>query len=81
VGGGFTGHGTCMASLAAGTITGTSKDATIIPVKVFHRTFDATFASWTEVFSKIVENIVMRSKQGNSVISMSFRKFRLGVPS
>jgi hypothetical protein len=71
-----------MASLAAETISGTSKDANIIPVKAYNRQlFTTSWASWTEVFSWIVENIVRSSKKGNSVISMSFGEFCFGVPS
>jgi hypothetical protein len=84
VGGGVTQHGTCCASLAAGTISGTSKGATIIPIKGWHDTMDGfhgTFASWSAVFNTIVENIVATSKKGNSVISMSISRFCFGVPS
>jgi hypothetical protein len=79
--GGLTAHGTCMASLAAGTISGTSKDATIIPMKAFQNVIEASFAVWAEIFAIIVENIELRDKKGNSVISMSFGKFCFGVPS
>jgi hypothetical protein len=80
--GGVPYHGTCMAALAAGTVSGTSKDATIIPIKAFHKNDDATsFASWAAVFNVIVENIVLTSKIGNAVITMSFGGFCFGVPS
>ena len=62
------GHGTCTASKAAGMLYGASKFATLVVVKMA----DRSEASMAGVFGTIYDYITEKSRQGKSVVSVSW---------
>lgn len=62
------GHSTCTASKAAGRIYGASKIATLVVVKMP----DYSEASIAGILGTIIDDITARSRQGKSVVSISW---------
>lgn len=69
-------HGTCMASIAAGSWTGVYKDADIVLVKAKFNQGDVGEAvdSVIKAYSAILEDVLSLNLEGNAVISQSFGK-------
>jgi hypothetical protein len=67
------GHGTCMASLAAGAYAGTNKYASIIPVRIFDSvTREGSAAHILDAFGAILDLLSTTGFRDSSVVSMSF---------
>ncbi|KAI5460658.1 peptidase S8/S53 domain-containing protein [Mariannaea sp. PMI_226] len=70
----YNGHGTCMASVAAGLLSGATKNANIVPVKVLigdDKRYPSSAHALIESLGWIKDQVVARKKQGKSIISIS----------
>jgi hypothetical protein len=67
-------HGTCVASMAAGTTWGVAKNAKMIPVK-FKNVDNARPAAIADAFGWVVNDVITKGIEGKAVINFSFGKW------